>query len=30
MHSASPVLMELQRCTGQRVNLSLFDDLSIL
>ncbi len=30
VEAASPVLMELQRRTGQRVNLSLFDDLSIL
>ncbi len=30
VEAASPVLMELQQRTGQRVNLSLFDDLWIL
>ena len=30
VEAASPVLIELQRATGERVNLSLFDDLSIL
>lgn len=30
VEAASPVLIELQRSTGQRVNLSLFDDLWIL
>jgi len=30
VEAASPVLIELQRATGERVNLSLFDDLTIL
>jgi DNA-binding IclR family transcriptional regulator len=30
VESASPVLIELQRTTGERVNLSLFDDTSII
>jgi len=30
VEAASPVLIELQRTTGERVNLSLFDDLSII
>ena len=30
VEAASPVLIELQRSSGQRVNLSLFDDTSII
>jgi len=30
VEAASPVLIELQRSAGERVNLSLFDDLSII
>jgi IclR family pca regulon transcriptional regulator len=30
VEAASPVLIELQRTSGQRVNLSLFDDTSII
>jgi DNA-binding IclR family transcriptional regulator len=30
VEAASPVLIELQRTTGERVNLSLFDDTSII
>src|SRR5665213_856653 len=30
VEAASPVLIELQRATGERVNLSLFDDTSII
>jgi DNA-binding IclR family transcriptional regulator len=30
VEAASPVLIELQRSCGERVNLSLFDDLSII
>jgi DNA-binding IclR family transcriptional regulator len=30
VEAASPVLIELQRSTGERVNLSLFDDTSII
>lgn len=30
VEAASPVLIELQKATGQRVNLSLFDDTSII
>jgi DNA-binding IclR family transcriptional regulator len=30
VEAASPVLIELQKSTGQRVNLSLFDDTSII